>query len=240
MPLTVAFQWYVRRAPLRSLWVRDAASFRLGRVGWAFAALMAIAPAHQLLNDVRADLPKVNLLFDSAAIAGTLATAFAIRNLRSSSIRPLLMCLAIAGGIGITIMVASGYSAGFSHLSEIRRLTTGVQSLLMMLGLFSVVEEVAFRGAFDAHVFHAGESRGIGSAVLVSGLWGLWHLPVVLNLHSSTQPVLLLAPQLIAVHCAIGVPLSIYWRRSSNLFVTGFTHAVIDAVRNALLILPWH
>lgn len=106
-------------------------------------------------------------------------------------------------------------------------------------GVLSAVEEVSFRGAFDAHVFHAGESGGILSAVLVSALWGLWHLPVVLNLHSTTQPVLLLAPQLIAVHCAIGVSLSIYWRRSGNLFVTGFTHALIDAVRNALLILPW-
>lgn len=44
----------------------------------------------------------------------------------------------------------------------------------------------------------------------------------------------------VAVHCCIGVPLSIYWRRSGNLFVTGSTHALIDAVRNALLVLPWH
>jgi hypothetical protein len=36
-----------------------------------------------------------------------------------------------------------------------------------------------------------------------------------------------------------GVPLSIYWRRSGNLFVTVAPHALIDAVRDALLVLPW-
>jgi len=53
-------------------------------------------------------------------------------------------------------------------------------------------------------------------------------------------PLLALLPQLLVVHCVIGVPFSIYWRRSGNLFVTGSTHALIDAVRNVLLVLPWH
>jgi membrane protease YdiL (CAAX protease family) len=80
-----------------------------------------------------------------------------------------------------------------------------------------------------------GESKGFLSALFVSALWGLWHLPVALG----QVPLLALVPQLLAMHCAIGVPLSIYWRRSGNLFVTGSAHALIDAVRNALLILQW-
>jgi hypothetical protein len=39
---------------------------------------------------------------------------------------------------------------------------------------------------------------------------------------------------LLVVHGAVGVPLSVYWRQSGNLAVPGFTHALIDAVRDAL------
>ena len=42
---------------------------------------------------------------------------------------------------------------------------------------------------------------------------------------------------LVGVHGVIGVPLSFRWRRSGNLFVPGFTHAFIGAVRNSLFIL---
>ena len=41
------------------------------------------------------------------------------------------------------------------------------------------------------------------------------------------------------VCCVIGVPFSIIWRRSGNLGVTGVTHALVDAVRNALIALPF-
>ena len=147
-----------------------------------------------------------------------------------------MLCLAIAGGIGVAIMVAAGFGVGFAHRALGQRFAIGVGSLLRLIPLSFVVEEVSFRGAFDAHVHHSGESRGFLSALFVSALWGLWHLPVALG----QAPLVTLVPQLLAVHCVIGVPLSIYWRRSGNLFVTGSTHALIDAVRNALLILPWH
>jgi membrane protease YdiL (CAAX protease family) len=31
----------------------------------------------------------------------------------------------------------------------------------------------------------------------------------------------------------VGIPLSLFWRRSGNLFVPAAVHALIDAVRNA-------
>jgi len=86
------------------------------------------------------------------------------------------------------------------------------------------------------NVHHPGESRVWLSPLLVSALWGLWHLPVAIG----QVTLLVLVRQLVTVHCTIGVPLSISWRRSGNLFATGSTHALIDAVRNALLVLPWH
>jgi membrane protease YdiL (CAAX protease family) len=41
--------------------------------------------------------------------------------------------------------------------------------------------------------------------------------------------------QLLIVHCAIGVPLSLGWRRTGRLVAPALAHALIDAVRNALL-----
>jgi membrane protease YdiL (CAAX protease family) len=42
---------------------------------------------------------------------------------------------------------------------------------------------------------------------------------------------------LAVTHSLIGVPLAIFWRKSGNLAVPAFTHALIDAVRNALRIM---
>jgi membrane protease YdiL (CAAX protease family) len=94
-----------------------------------------------------------------------------------------------------------------------------------------LLEEVAFRGAIDAHVHHDGDSRPWQSAVFVSALWGLWHLPV-----SSGLPLPLMVIELVVVHVAIGVGLSLSWRRTRNLGGPALAHAVIDAVRNAAML----
>jgi hypothetical protein len=52
-------------------------------------------------------------------------------------------------------------------------------------------------------------------------------------------PLPALIVQNVFVCCGIGVPFSFFWRRSGNLFVTGSTHALVDAVRNALIVLPF-
>jgi hypothetical protein len=92
-----------------------------------------------------------------------------------------MLCLTIAGGICIVIMIAARFSEGFAH----RALGNGSQSVWVpcrrMIPLSFVVEEVPFRGAFGAHVHHSGESRGFLSALFVSPLWGLWHWPVGLG-----------------------------------------------------------
>jgi membrane protease YdiL (CAAX protease family) len=94
-----------------------------------------------------------------------------------------------------------------------------------------LLEEVAFRGALDAHVHHDGEGPGWPSAILVSALWGLWHLPV-----ASGLPFPMLLVELVVVHVVLGVPLSFAWRRTRNLAGPSLAHAVIDAVRNALML----
>ena len=234
IPITAAFQRLVRRQPLRALWVREAPPFRPDASYWAIAVALAICPSVRLAQGLRSRPER--LAYDMAAIAGAFAAAYALRNFHRETIRPLLLCLAIAGGIGILIMVANAMKAGFAHRSLMQRWQTGVGDFLILLPITMVLEEVSFRGAFDAHLHHPGEAKGLATAFYVSALWGLWHLPVVLGL----APLLMAVPSLLIVHCVIGVPLSIYWRRSGNLLVTGSAHALIDAVRNALLVLPWH
>ncbi len=69
------------------------------------------------------------------------------------------------------------------------------------------------------------------TAVLVSVLWGLWHLPV-----SGRLPLPYLVLELVAWHTLVGVPLSLAWRRSGNLAGPALAHAAIDAVRNGMLL----
>jgi membrane protease YdiL (CAAX protease family) len=95
-----------------------------------------------------------------------------------------------------------------------------------------VLEEVTFRGALDEHLHAEGEPRGWQSAILVSVLWGLWHMPV----SSTGLPWSLQMLQLVAVHVLFGVPLSLAWRRTRNLAGPALAHAVNDAVRNALML----
>jgi membrane protease YdiL (CAAX protease family) len=70
----------------------------------------------------------------------------------------------------------------------------------------------------------------LATAVAVSSLWAVWHLPIAAMSAGLWTTII----ALLFVHLAVGVPLSLYWRRSGNLFVPATAHAVVDAVRNAL------
>jgi membrane protease YdiL (CAAX protease family) len=93
-----------------------------------------------------------------------------------------------------------------------------------------VLEEVAFRGAIDDHVHRADGARGVLSALFVSALWGLWHLPIA----PGGLPLAVIAAQALLVHCVVGVPLSLARRRTGSLVVPAGAHALIDALRNGL------
>lgn len=235
IPLTAGFQWVVRREPLRALWLRDAPPLRLDAAGWVIAALLAAYPFYRFVVDLRTGLHPAKLGFYLSAVAGSFAAAYALRNFHRAMVRPLVLCLVIAGGIGITFMVGGALAGGLAHRTLSQRFSVGLSSLLLYVPIAFVLEEVSFRGAFDSHLHHPGEPHRWATAVFVSALWGLWHIPVVFG----AAPLRLLIPQLLVVHCVIGVPFSIFWRRSGNLFVPGSTHALIDAVRNALLVIPW-
>jgi hypothetical protein len=235
IPITAAFQWGVWREPLRTLWLSEAPSFRLDAAGWAIAVLLAAYPCYRFATYLLSSPHPAQAGVYLCGVVGAIPAAYTLRNFRRATVRPFLLCLAIAGGIGVAIMVGGALASGAAHRTLAQRLSIGITALLMNLPLTFVVEEVSFRGAFDSHLHHPGEPRGFVTALFVSALWGLWHLPIGLG----QAPLPLVIAQLLVVHCAIGVPLSIFWRRSGNLFVPGFTHALIDAVRDALFVLPW-
>lgn len=230
IPLTVAFQVVVRRRPLRELWVRDGSRFGLDRGGVVLALLLALVPAtFGFLALPDGDWPRVG--WHVAAVGGAVAAAYAVR---STTVLVILRsaALAIAIGVGGNLLVLGGIHVATAAPIELAAMVgTVLKSLALYLPATFVIEEVAFRGALDAHLHHAGEGRGWRTAVLVSALWGLWHLPVAEGL---PLPVLLVF--LVTWHCAIGVPLSFAWRRTGNLAGPAFAHSTIDAARNALLL----
>ena len=230
VPLTAIFQRFVRRQQIRALWVRDAPAFGLGLSGWSIAVALACYPLCRLMENLRAQNYGAQTLWFCAAVAGAVAAAFALRNFRPATTREFWTCLATAGVIGVLFLLPAAFVTGIGHRTLAARLHDGATSLLLYVPVVFVLEEVSFRGAFDSHVHHSGERRGYLTAFLVSGLWGLWHLPVAMG----HQPLWSLVPGLLGVHCALGTLLSFAWRRSGNLFVCGFAHALVDAVRNAL------
>jgi hypothetical protein len=50
VPITIIFHLYVRRTPLRAMWVRDAPPFRLGVVGVVVALLLMLLPAGDVVG----------------------------------------------------------------------------------------------------------------------------------------------------------------------------------------------
>ena len=151
--------------------------------------------------------------------------------LRSTSVRAMLRSAALPTAVGVVgnVLVVGGVQlATGTSIDLVAMLGSVLKWLAIYFPATFVIEEVAFRGALDAHVHHPGEGRGWRSALFVSALWGFWHLPV-----ADGMPFLVLT--LVAWHCLVGVPLSFAWRRSGNLSGPAFAHSAIDAVRNGLI-----
>jgi membrane protease YdiL (CAAX protease family) len=229
IPLTVAFQVLVRRRPLRELWAAGPSRFSLDRRGKLIAAALMLTPVYFLTRAVaQGDWVWTGVM--GATIVGSVAAAFAIRATTITQMLRTAVVPTTVGVLGMSLVLGGAHIAQGVPFEPVQILTTVLRYLLVFFPALFLLEEVAFRGALDAHVHHAGESRGWGSALLVSAVWGLWHLPM------NHGPMLVTVASLLTVHCLIGIPLSFAWRRTHNLAGLAFAHATIDAVRNALLI----
>jgi membrane protease YdiL (CAAX protease family) len=230
IPLTAAFQLLVRRRPLRELFAASTTRFALDRRGIAMAAVLAVTPGIYAAQAFT-HFEWTAFGWYLAAAAGAVAAAF---SLRASSVRATLRSAALPIGVGATGMAAV-YGVAHAATGTPVPVMAAVVALVKYTALYYpatfLLEEVAFRGAIDAHVHHDGDRRGWQSAVFVSALWGLWHLPV-----TSGFPLPLMVAELVVVHVLLGVGLSLAWRRTRNLGGPALAHAVIDAVRNATML----
>jgi membrane protease YdiL (CAAX protease family) len=225
MPLTVAFQLTVVRRPLREMWVRTGPPFRLDRVAGLVTGMLAILPSVLLAQALRAgDLTRAAWMVP--ALIGCPIAGYAVRQLHRSQLRPALRLGGVAVALGAVLLGLSLLDQGLPGVGAVSVLGVTGQQLVLYLPVVFVLEEVTFRGCLDSHLHHAGETRGWASALFVSAIWGLWHLPLTASVTVTTVLSVLL------VHCSIGVALSFAWRRTGNLLVPGAAHAIIDAVRD--------
>jgi membrane protease YdiL (CAAX protease family) len=229
VPFVAGFQLLVRRRPLRDLWVRDGDAFRLDRRGRALACVLVVYPL-VALTILAAQGQWLNASMAAAAAVGTLPAAYAMRRLHTSFWGPATRAALLATVVGLGWMLVSIVPEMTGDASPTAMLGRGLHSLLLYVPVAFLFEEVSFRGCVDAHVQRPGERFGLLSAVFVSSLWSLWHLPLVVG----SQPLGELVLTLLLVHVTIGVPLSYAWRRSGNLTLPAVAHSVIDAVRDGL------
>ncbi|HEX5502334.1 MAG TPA: CPBP family intramembrane glutamic endopeptidase [Thermomicrobiales bacterium] len=232
VPFALAFQLLVRRRPLRQLWVRDGPPFRLDARGAAIAAvLLALGyPAYQALNSVPVARWVVALWLVAYAV-GALAAAYALRHLHADGRDRAFAASAVAIGLlWIALSAGPELANAARPLPLAAMVAAGLRWATLYFPIAFVLEEVQFRGLVDAHVHRPGEARGWLSALVVSALWSIWHLPLALD----GTPLADVVASLLLVHVTIGVPLSFAWRRSGNLVLPAAAHALIDAVRDGL------
>jgi membrane protease YdiL (CAAX protease family) len=235
IPLTIVFQLFVRRRPLQELWVRNGPKLERRAVFVPLVVVLLVVPVYLFVRDVNDGAGFV--LYDLALLVGAVGAGYAVKQFVDATWRDLAQCLLTAGLIGtlaaLDIYANVTTAHPFGSLFDAPVLRDFFVSLGTYIAAVFVVEEVWFRGALDSHVHHPGESHGVLSAALVSLVWSWWHLPL-----AAGQGVIKSVFTLPIVMVPMGIFLSIYWRRSGNLAVPGFTHAFSDAVRNVLVGVP--
>ena len=229
IPLTAAFQLLVRRRPLRELFAPPRSTFAWDREALATAGALALLPAAYAVGAVQSH-DWVLAGWYLAAVVGAVCAAFALRaGTLLGALRSAALPIAL-GAAGMALVYSAIHVVAGVPLPTTAALVAVLKYTALYFPATFLLEEVSFRGAIDAHVHDDHRERGWRSAIFVSILWGLWHLPVS---HGLPAPLLVL--ELVAVHVLLGVPLSFAWRRTRNLAGPALAHAVIDAVRNAFM-----
>lgn len=230
IPLTLGFQVFMSRRPIRSLWVLDGRPFRIDRRGIVVAVGLALLPLYAAILAI-ANGRILDVAYALAALAGAPLAAFALRAMDSVARRELVRSILTAGTVGAVLFLLNtilSRGPGFATHPAGAVGAFGI-SLLLYIPLVFVLEEVFFRGALDTYARGPHLANDRTSAVVVSFLWGLWHLPLVLPASGLSQ-----LPITLGFHLIVGLLLTFPWRRSGNLAVPGITHALIDAIRDGL------
>jgi membrane protease YdiL (CAAX protease family) len=232
IPLVVIFQLGIARRPLRQLWVRDGGggAFRLDRTGVILAVGLILVSALNLMKNWHSWKIELGFVF---GIVGAIPAAFALRRQTKEGLRRGLPSFAAAIVLSLVYSMTRAQIDGRSILFSLHKLPLFVDQFLVMFSENFVVEEVVFRGAIDTYL-----APVLGdplprwtSAVFVSSLWGLWHLP--LN-HPTASEIPLTITIVVFASILLGVPLSFCWRRGGTLVLSSTAHALSDCYRNMI------
>jgi membrane protease YdiL (CAAX protease family) len=233
VPLVVLFQLLVARRDIRELWVRTAPKVVLRRLAIVVACAAAIYPIIALIQAIADSKPgSLVIAFAVVATAGAVGAGYAYGLFRSETWRFLAICSVLVVGYQIAADLLFEGERVLTHPLESHPdhdLEVFILSLLQYIPTVFVFEEVVFRGALDSHLHRPGERRGGWTAAYISLLWCLWHAPIFGWDEFANLIVAMLVP---------GIVLSIYWRKSGNLGVSGGAHALNDSVRNATVGTP--
>lgn len=229
IPLTVLFQLFIAKQPLHKLWVREEEKFSLSPTAWLIAIGFMVWPAYKIIHSFEeGTFTFLSLGVNVATLLGAVAAGFAFTHLNKKTTKQLLACLGIVlliKGISFAIILI------WVKPGEQPNYITAITSLLTYIPIAFIVEEVVFRGMLDSYIHTPQNKIGIWSVIFISVLWALWHLP--LSTSNESLPFIVMAS---IINTGIwGIPLSIFWRRSGNLAVPVFSHAFIDAIRDALM-----
>jgi len=227
IPLTVIFQLFVVRQPLHKLWLRDEEKFHLNKLGWTITLCFIVFPIYKTIElATQHKLTLLNLGYYSAAMLGAFGAGYCYSNFTKKTAKDFLLCLGIIVVVRISFYFFPFIIGKHEFNPDYIR---GIKSLLTYIPVAFVVEEVVFRGMLDTYIHPSKKTNGLLSALFISCVWGLWHLPLATD---GENPIwFALRPMTISLW---GIVLSIFWRRTGNLAVPGFPHALADAIRDAL------
>lgn len=231
IPVTVGFQVFIVRRPLRSLWLRAAPPLRFTARSIVAIVVLAIAPAIVAIGGIRqGDLALVG--WGLAAMFGAVGAVYTLRAMDREAVRTTIRTTLIAGAVLGGVMVAFRLATGGFDGNVASAITTALISLATYLPVVFVMEEVLFRGLLEPYLHGSTPGPDRATALYGSALWGIWHLPVAFVTLGA-----LTIPYLVVIHTVLGYVLVTSWRRTGNLAAPGIAHAVIDALRNAIAVL---
>jgi membrane protease YdiL (CAAX protease family) len=227
IPLTLIFQLLIVRQPLHKLWLRDNKKFHLSKLGWTISLFIIAFPIYKTIELATNDkLTLLNLGYYSAAILGSFGVGYCYSSFTKKTVKDFLLCF----GIILVLRISLYFFPFIFGQNELKPdYLRGIQSLLTYIPIAFVVEEVFFRGMLDTYINQSKETNSFLSALFISCIWGLWHLPLSPNFENPILVVLL--SMTISLW---GIVLSIFWRRTGNLAVSGFPHAFADAIRDSV------
>ncbi len=233
IPLVLIFQSFVRRRPLRELWVRNSDRFRLRAAGIVAALAFLVIPACAVVITL-SKREWTQSAFLAAACAGAIGAGFSVQHVRLALSPRALWPFVAATLVGVGSMAIGAVWQARSPWLTASKLPDLFISFLTYIPVCFALEEVVFRGALDTHVWVPESSRAQAwiSAFAVSSLWGLWHLPTVRE--QTPMSLLASAPILILFHAFDGALIAFSWRASGSLLLPAIYHSITDAYRDAI------